>query len=203
MNRNTEGSPVAALRSGPSNAATEPPFGDGSLNLLVASGSQKIAYGNEVDFVGDLVRDLEEVGFHVLQTGENSAKGNPNMPSITFEIDPNLESTPSGYSSLVFVPAANPATPNQWSPYIDATATGKWGLTGAAGTATGCPLSGGLCTFDEIKAELADGGEEATISTAAIGKGKDYAWQGAVDGLRINDTVFDFEETGVVGADAE
>ena len=37
----------------------------------------------------------------------------------------------------------------------------------------------------------------ATILSVAVGKGRDYAWSGAVDGLRVNDTVFDFEERGV------
>jgi hypothetical protein len=30
-----------------------------------------------------------------------------------------------------------------------------------------------------------------------VGKGRDFSWQGAVDGLTINDTVYDFEESGV------
>ena len=37
----------------------------------------------------------------------------------------------------------------------------------------------------------------AIIGTVGITKGRDNSWQGAVDGLRINGTVFDFEETGV------
>jgi hypothetical protein len=197
VDRNTIGSPVADLRAGPFSGSTvKPPFGDGSLSLIVGSGTEKAAYGNEVDFAGDRVADLTKVGFSVFTTGENAAAGNPNMPSITFEIDPNLTTTPSNFSSLVFVPAEN-SPANQWSGYIDATTTGKWGLTGAAGTATGCPLSGGLCTFAQIKAALDDGGDVATILTAAVGKGRDFAWQGAVDGLTINDDVFDFEESGV------
>jgi hypothetical protein len=138
------------------------------------------------------VADLDEVGFYVFTTGENRAAPAPNMPSIAFEIDPNLGSTSSNFSSLVFVPAEN-SPANEWSDYIDATTTGKWGLTGAAGTATGCPLSAGLCDFDDIKAALPD----ATIFTAAVTKGRDFSWQGAVDGLTINDDVFDFEESGV------
>ena len=35
------------------------------------------------------------------------------------------------------------------------------------------------------------------IISVAVGKGKDYAFQGAIDGLRVNDTVFDFESGGV------
>jgi hypothetical protein len=192
IDRNTIGSPVADLRSGPFSGTTvEPPFGSGSLSLIVGSGTEKAAYGNEVDFAGDDVAGLDEVGFYVFTTGENADIGNPNMPSITFEIDPNIDPA-RNFSSLVFVPAAN-SPANQWSGYIDATTTGKWGLTGQTGTDTGCPLSGGLCTFDEIKSKLPD----ATILTAAVGKGRDFSWQGAVDGLTINDTVFDFEESGV------
>jgi hypothetical protein len=31
-----------------------------------------------------------------------------------------------------------------------------------------------------------------------INKGRDFEWQGAVDALRVNDTVADFEERGVI-----
>jgi len=202
INRNTEGSPVAQLRSGPTFVSSDVPYGSGSLNLLVGSGAEKVSFGNEVEFVGDAVADVTEVGFHVMTTGENSAKGNPNMPSITFEIDPNLEASGSNYSSMVFVPEGNSPT-NAWSGYIDAASTGKWGLTGAAGTATGCPLSAGLCTFQQLQDALDDGGDGAAILSAAVTKGKDFAWQGAVDGLRIGDTVFDFEETGVFATAAD
>ena len=33
--------------------------------------------------------------------------------------------------------------------------------------------------------------------SVAVVKGRDNFWSGAVDGLRVNDTVVDFEETGV------
>src|SRR3954462_15967234 len=79
VNRNVIGAADAQLRSGP--APT--PFGAGSLNLSVASANDKIAYGNEVDYAGDLVSDLTAVGFHVYTTAENSALAAANMPSIT------------------------------------------------------------------------------------------------------------------------
>lgn len=142
--------------------------------------------------------NIQQVGFRVYTTGENTAKGgaSPNMPGITFEVDPNLTATPaSNYSSLVWVPE-NSAS-NQWSPYIDATTSGLWGGTGAAFTGTPCSLNGSRCTFAELQDHLDDGGDPATILTVAIGKGRDFAWSGSVDGLRINDTVFDFEERGV------
>src|SRR5690606_37716160 len=57
--RNTIGSPVAELRTGPfvttpGGDAVAPPFGEGSLGLAVAAGStqeskEKVAFGNEVD----------------------------------------------------------------------------------------------------------------------------------------------------------
>ena len=195
MSRNVIGSPDIDLRGGPA----APPIGGGSLKFLVGAGPplEKAAYGNEQDFFGDPVSGLAAVGFRVYTTGENSALGNPNMPSITFEIDPNLTATASNFSSLVFVPGANSAS-NAWSPYIDATqgAAGFWFMTGAAGTATACNQTT-TCTLAQVKTALADGGDEALILTAGVTKGRDFSWQGAVDGLRINGEVFDFEESGV------
>jgi hypothetical protein len=203
VNRNTIGSPFIDLRSGPGAGASGPPFGVGSLGFLVKDATEKAAYGNETDFAGQNVDDLTQVGFRVYTTGENSAAGGatPNMPSIAFEIDPNLSNTASAsnFSTLVFVPGANSPS-NQWSPYIDATTSGRWGLTGAAGTAGPCSLNAGLCTFAEVKAYLNDGGDQAKILTAQLTKGRDNSWQGAIDGLRVNDEVFDFEEDGVTVA---
>jgi hypothetical protein len=47
-----------------------------------------------------------------------------------------------------------------------------------------------------VKTYLATG-TGAKIISVAVGKGRDYAWQGAVDGLRINSTIYDFEPLGV------
>jgi hypothetical protein len=192
INRNTIHSPTVELRSGPFDA----PVGDGSLNLAVADGTEKAAYGNEIDYAGDPL-DLEEVGFHVYTTGENNAAPADNMPSIAFEIDPNLaDGKPqNNYTSLVFMPAKTAS--NAWSGYIDATETGLWGLSGGAFNGTPCSINGARCTFDEMMAYLDDGGEAATILTVAINKGRDFEFHGAVDGLRLNDDVVDFEETGV------
>ena len=171
-------------------------MGSGSLKFLVGSGSEKAAYGNEQDFFGQPVSGLTDVGFRVYTTGENTALGAPNMPSILFEVDPNLAANPTNFSSLVFVP--NNSASNQWSPYIDATqaTSGSWFMTGAAGIATGCNLTT-TCSFAQMQSRLADGGDAATILTLGVTKGSDYAWQGAIDGLRINSQVFDFEANGV------
>jgi hypothetical protein len=190
--RNTIGSPDIFMRSGPGTA----PRGTGSLGFSVSAGPpiEKAAFGNEQDFAGTAVADLNAVGFSVYTTGENAALGSPNMPSIAFEVDPNLTATPSNFSTLVFVP--NNTAPNQWTA-IDATdaAAGSWFLTGAAGTATSCNQTT-TCTFAQVKTALAQG-TGATILTAGVTKGRDLAWQGAIDALRINNQVFDFEETGV------
>ena len=197
VNRNTIHSPTVELRSGPFDA----PLGDGSLNLAVADGTEKAAYGNEIDFAGEDL-ELDEVGFHVYTTGENNKAPADNMPSIAFEIDPNLASLPAtSYSTLVFTP--NKTASNAWSGYIDATdpASGWWGLTGSAfnspATQANCGLNGPRCTFDQVMTLLEDDSDFATILSVQITKGRDYEFHGAVDGLRINDDVIDFEETGV------
>jgi hypothetical protein len=214
ITRNTIGSPVADLRDGPFGSfgvtgdAGEPPFGKGSLGIAVANNSttnvppsEKVDFGNEVDFFGDPVLALFAVGFHVFQTGENVslANGGPtNMPNVKFEIDPNLavgaDSSPD-YTTMVWLPAAAPVV-NQWSGYLDATNTGTWFFTGGEGAATGCSQAT-PCTFAAAKAALADGGDAPIFYSVAVGKGRDNNWVGAVDGLRINFTIYDFEEGGV------
>ncbi|MFD3564922.1 hypothetical protein ACFWVU_35465 [Streptomyces sp. NPDC058686] len=210
--RNTIGSPVAALRKGPfgtygvQGPLAAPPYGAGSLGIEVADHAtsladpaEKIDFGNEVDFYNKPVLDLNKLGFHVFQTGENvDYGGTKNLPNIRLEIDANLnDPTTDDYTTLVWVPDALPVT-NQWSGYIDATASGYWFLTGAEGTATGCTASAPTpCTFAQVKAALDDGGDAPKILTVAVGKGRDHLWAGAVDGLRINDTIYDFEANGV------
>jgi hypothetical protein len=202
VDRNVIESAVSALRGGPyvPGSSGTPPFGVGSLGINVGNPNEKASFGNEVDFAGDEVADLAEVGYRVYTTGENNGLGNPNMPSITFEIDPNgAGGTSTGFSSLVWIPSAN-STSNQWSGYIDATSDGFWGLTGSQfnspATAENCGLNGPRCTFDQIQDFLATG-TGATIYNAQVTKGRDFAFHGAVDGLRINETVFDFEPFGV------
>ncbi|MGW5307801.1 hypothetical protein ACWERF_28220 [Streptomyces griseoluteus] len=210
ITRNTIGSPVAALRNGPfgsfgiTGPSARPPYGTGSLGIEVADNStsltppsEKVDFGNEVDFYGNPVLGLTKIGFHVFQTTENTSHGGPtNMPNIRFEINPHLTAAPTAtYSSMVWLPPASPVT-DRWSPYLDATTTGTWFLTGAAGTATGCNQST-PCTFTQLKTALNDGGQTPTIYTAAVGKGRDNLWAGAVDGLRINRNIYDFEAGGV------
>jgi hypothetical protein len=196
--RSVFGSPVAELRSGPG----DPPAGSGSLGLMVAgrpafNPQEKIAYG--VAMRG-LVSRLREVRFSVYTTAANIARGaqaqDANMPNIQFEINPRLSDASGAitFSTLTFNPVNT--DPNVWQT-IDATDpdAGRWSLTGRAGAAVGCvtpsPTAG--CTFDHIKDRLPD----AEIFTVQVNKGSDYEWQGAVDALRVNERVADFEERGV------
>lgn len=212
ITRNTIGSPVADLRDGPygsfgvTGPTAAPPFGKGSLGIEVADNAtsltsggpaEKVDFGNEVDFFGDPVLDLTQVGFHVFQTGENTDYGSRNMPNIRFEIDPNLTTNPSNYTTMVWVPDdVPPAEENRWSGYIDATSTGDWYFTSSVGITTGCNQVT-MCTFADAKEALDDGGDEPVMYTVAVGKGRDNLWVGAVDGFRINSRVFDFEANGV------
>jgi hypothetical protein len=210
ITRNTIGSPVAALRNGPfgsfnvTGPYASPPYGTGSLGIEVAdkstslsTPSEKVDFGNEVDFYGDPVLGLNKVGFHVFQTGENVGYGGPgNMPNIRFEINPKV---PPGdtYSTLVWLPAPVPVTSqNQWSKYIDATQTGSWYLTGNELGPTTCSSSN-PCPFPALKTAFVNANANPTIYSVAVGKGRDNMWIGAVDGLRINQNIYDFEADGV------
>lgn len=212
IDRNTQGSPVAALQGGPyvgAAANQKPPFGVGSLGMSVdgvprtpdANTAEAANFGNQVDFAGIDFGTVNELGFHVFQTGENNQKGNPNMPTIKMELDPNLAANPaSNFTTMTFVPPNSPT--NVWSGYINAaTATASpsgtgFFLSGAAGTTTGCLISS-PCTLTQLKTALNDGNDPATILTFSVGHGRDFAWSGAVDGLRLNGTVYDFEPFGV------
>jgi len=203
IDRNTIGSPVAELRDGPfvvpTTASGVPPFGKGSLGIIVGDGTEKAAFGNEVDFFGDNFLDLTQVGYRVFQTGEDVDYGGlSNLPNITFELDPNLTASSANYTSLVWNPGPNsPSNVNQWSPYIDATSNGTWYFTGNSNpgsvpTVTGCSQAT-PCSFTAIKTALNDGDGTPTVLSVAIAKGRDSQFQGAVDGLRLNSKVYDFE----------
>ena len=200
--RNTIGSPVGDLRNGPygsfgvTGSLARPPFGTGSLGIETADGTEKVDFGNEVDFYGDNVLALNQVGFHVFQTGENASPNPKNMPNIRMEINPNKLACPGvTYTTMVWVPDASP-TINKWSGYIDATSTGYWYFTGTAGTCTGCNQAT-QCSFTAAKASLNDGSPVPIVYTFNVGKGRDQMWIGAVDGLRYNSSIFDFELFGV------
>ena len=188
IDRNVIGSASAVLRSGPGGA----PLGTGSLNVSVADGASKIAFGNEADFAGLKISSINALGFSVYQTGENASISSANLPNISLEVNPGVAG--KTYSSLVYNPA--PVQPSRWST-VDAAQGAGWYFTNAAvAAATGCGQGAGqrFCTLDEIKTAAPDA---YVTYSLGIAKGRDSAWHGAVDAVRVNDRVFDFEETGV------
>ncbi len=197
VDRNVIGAADAYLRAGPSvGDNVRPPLGVGSLGIRTATGADGAAFGNQVDFGGMLVDDLTVLGFSVFTTAENIGFAPNNLPSVRFEVDPNLDGVTSNFSSMNFVPDA--VAPGVWVD-IDAVNSGVWGLTGDAGPATGCDLQGTLCSFTDLLAALDDGdGDPAVIISVSFTKGRDYPFSGAVDALIINDQTFDFEPLGVV-----
>ena len=72
INRNTEGSPAAYLRSGP----LKPPLGKGALNLTVKDGTEKVAFGNEIDtFAGGLFANVNAGRLPRLHDGREQRQG--------------------------------------------------------------------------------------------------------------------------------
>ena len=126
---------------------------------------------------------------------ENINTAPNNMPGIAFEMNPNLAANPTdNFTTLVFVP---PVSAPGWSNFIDGTTTGLWGLSGGEFDAVPCGINNSLCSWADLQAFLNDGGDAPTLLSVSITKGVDNEWHGAVDGLRINNTVYDFEEHGV------
>ncbi len=204
VDREVIGNGDAYLRTGPtfvtsSGLVVEPPLGEGSLGLRTGSTTDQAAFGNQLAFFNDLVSSLTSLGFSVFTTSENNDRGPRNMPSIVIEIDPNLAAAPGvERSSMIYTPANGAA--DRWTTFdaTDSTQGRVWGLTGAAGTATGCEFSGRLCTWDEIQGALADDdGSPATIRTILVTKNRGHAFSGAVDALMVRGRVYDFEPLGV------
>lgn len=200
VDRNVIGNGDAYLRSGPTSAFggtnVAPPLGIGSLGLRTGSGTDKAAFGDQVDFQGVEFSSFTTLGYWAFTTGENisAGGGGVNLPSLEVEINPNLNATPTSFSTAVFLPDAGSNNVG-WN-NIDAITSGQWYLTGAAGTATGCNQAT-TCTWSALQAALNDGGNAATIYTVEFSKGRDFAYSGAVDGLRVNNDVYDFEPFGV------
>jgi hypothetical protein len=203
VDRLVSGDGDARLRLGPTSntlsaaGIVDPPLGIGSLGLRTGSATDRAAFGNEVAFNGDLVSSLTTLGFSVFTTAQNLA--HHNMPSILFEIDPNLGRTPGDdVAQMVYTPPNGRA--DRWTAFdaTDNTEGTTWTLNGAAGQAIGCQPSGPGCTWDQIQNRLEDeDGSPARIYTLQITKGPDFAFSGAVDALHVRDRVYDFEPNGV------
>ncbi|MGW0808243.1 hypothetical protein [Nonomuraea sp. NPDC002799] len=203
IGRNTLGGPNAVLRDGPYGrtsvtfpATQPPPYGDGSLGLIVGSGADSISFGNERTFAGVRLSSINTLRYWIF-AGHTSLDG-ITLPNITIEADPNLGG--ATFTSLVYLPdrSASPSAPEMpfpgvWQRYDAHTAGSSWFATGATGPEIDCTQAV-PCSFATLKSRLPN----AVISfSLGIGKGRDTRFVGAVDGLQVNQTIYDFEFTGV------
>lgn len=189
IDRNVIGDGDAYLRAGPSMGQIKPPMGDGSLGLHTGNASSKVSFGNQVRWVGDELSTIDRVSYWVFTTGENigaAPAGNVNLVNFQVEVNPHLNGRT--YTTLVYLPVQSaPGWKEQ-----DASTEARWYFTGGTGTDTGCNEVT-YCTLADAKAAA----PAATILTVQLNKGRDWAFTGAVDALRINDSIFDFGPTGV------
>jgi hypothetical protein len=192
----------AYLRTGPTlttlnGLVVVPPLGEGSLGLRTGAGNDQAAFGNQRNFVDDLVSGLTSLGFSVYTTTENNLRGARNMPSIVIQIDPNLSALPGDDSAAMLYTPRN-GTADRWTTFdaTDSTQGRLWQLTGVGAAGADCS-QGSLCTWDRIQEVLEDGDDPAKIRNVQVAKLEGDAFSGAVDALRIRGNVYDFEPLGV------
>ncbi|SPL91895.1 unnamed protein product [[Actinomadura] parvosata subsp. kistnae] len=175
-----------------------PPYGAGSLGLIVGTGDDKIVWGDESDFGGMRLSSINTLSYWVFEGQTPPLTNLP--PNLIMEVDPNLDPGVN-FTSLVFLPesATRPASPptrlpSTWQRYVPSAAGSAWWATNArTAAATGCSLSS-PCTFSELKEALPN----AVITfSLGINKGRDTPFVGAVDGVQVNNRIFDFEPQGV------
>ncbi|WP_218034388.1 hypothetical protein [Acrocarpospora corrugata] len=166
------------------------------MGIIVGDGTDKIAFGNETNFAELPINDLTTLKYWVY-AGTNSMSG-VSLPGINIEADPNVGSVDD--TTLVYLPDSSispsaPAVrlPNTWQQYDASAAGSKWYATGATGSLINCTLIT-PCSFADLKTALPD-----AVITYSLGfsKSSGNAFIGAVDGLQVNNTVYDFEPYGV------
>jgi hypothetical protein len=210
VGRNTIGSPSAYFRVGPwgraagAYAATvKPPFGDGSLGLhvgdIAAGGTaEKLSFGNEATFADLPLRSITSLGYW-LYVGEDSFTGH-SAPGITIEANPDANGR--NYTTLSYLPEASaapsqpsPRTASTWQRYDALAAGARWATSADLDASSAVCDPGTSCTWAQL---LAQAGANARVSfSLAITKGRDNEFTGAVDGLEVNGTTYDFEPEGV------
>ncbi|WP_218010875.1 hypothetical protein [Herbidospora mongoliensis] len=160
----------------------------------MGEGTDRIAYGNETNFADLPISELVTLKYWVF-AGTNSMAG-VSLPAINIEADPNVGLV--NETTLIYMPdvSVSPSAPvvrvpNVWQQY-DASATGsRWYASGATGVLINCTAVS-PCSFDELKTRLPD-----AVITYSLGFNSDNSFIGAIDGLQVNNTVYDFESFGV------
>lgn len=188
IDRNVIGNGDSYLRTGPSSAGgVTPPSGIGSLGLRTGSSMDAANFGNQVDFAGQPLNQYTTVSYYEFVTGEDLQTYAANEPNVKFEV---FTQGTSGYSSLVFDPPASDAKADQWT-QVDASTFPGWYYTRLPKDVL-CGQDK-PCTLQQAEAAAPN----ATIIAVEFGKGRDYAFSGAVDDLQLNDQLYDFEPFGV------
>jgi hypothetical protein len=198
------------LRPGPSfinrfAETVDPPLGVGSLGMRTGDSGDRATFGNQVDYEGVPLSAINSVSYSIYISSFNSADdpSNENGPTFQFEIDPNH---PGGlaFATLTYQPTGlRPDLGQAWFEQNATTAERWWYngdqngdmTAGTPGEVSGCTPAN-YCTLAEAKAAFPN----ATITTVQISKGPDREYSGAVDALRINNLMFDFEPTGVLAS---
>ncbi|WP_326823060.1 hypothetical protein [Streptosporangium sp. NBC_01756] len=163
------------------------------MGIIVGDSPDKITFGNETDFAELSISDLITLKYWAF--AGTKSPGEVSVPGLNIEVDPNVGS--ADYATLIYLPgtstspsAPDPRLPNAWQQY-DASAVGsKWYATGATGILINCTLAS-PCSFDQLKAALPD-----AVITLSLGFRMDTAFIGAIDGLQVNNTIYDFGPLG-------
>lgn len=203
--RNTTGDATALLRRGPRgrsgpsalSATLPPPYGVGSLQMLIGRTDEKTDFGNETIFGGLPLRNIATLKYWIF-AGEDV----PNIsgfPVLSLEVNPMVGGI--GFTSLVYVPgSSSPPSrpplifPSTWEQYDASGAGGRWYPTNVPLQGLiGCPQVPG-CSFAYLKSKLPNAFVSDSIGISA---GTGGTFTGAVDGLQINHAVYDFEPFGV------
>lgn len=195
IGRNSYGAPSYTFGVGPfgrsdhsqARADVDPPYGIGSLQLAMTD-SDRFVFGNEKDFAGLELAQISALSYWVYP-GLDDDPGVGDMPSITIEIDPGLPI--ANYSSLQFLPDS--AEQNTWNE-IDALEGDGWYISNAAVRSEVACENPNRCTWNELLVGLPDA---AVGYSLGIGKPTSGPLVAAVDALRINDRIYDFEPGGV------
>ncbi|WP_239514588.1 hypothetical protein [Streptosporangium sp. 'caverna'] len=163
------------------------------MGIIVGDSPDKITFGNETDFAELSISDLTTLKYWAF-AGTNSPD-EVSVPRLSIEVDPNVGS--ASYATLIYLPdtsvspsAPSPRLPNTWQQYDTSAAGNQWYATGATGVLINCTLAS-PCSFDDLKTAMPN-----AVITLSLGFSMDTAFIGAIDGLQVNNTIYDFGPLG-------
>jgi len=122
------------------------------------------------------------------------------LPTLSIEANPDANG--ATYTTLVYLPdgsaapsAPSPRSVGTWQKYDTQAAGNRWHSTADLDPNTTLCQIANPCQFSDLVAQM---GANARVSfSLAVTKGWDNEFTGAVDAVRVNDAVYDFEPEGV------